>query len=124
VNPSPQAAPTSSPTAQGSIARVSPQWLRCSFKILSSSASEIIMSYSLENTGQERLIVSPSSLRVLRGGQSLEFKLEQHHGSLLEPNAAFFGLIRVKAPKGALRIEWNLRFLTTLELIRVEANLP
>jgi hypothetical protein len=124
VNPSPQAAPTSSPTAQGSIALVSPQWLRCSFKILSSSASEIIMSYSLENTGQERLIVSPSSLRVLRDGQLLEFKLEQHHGSLLEPNTSFFGLIHIKAPKGTLRLEWNLRLLTTLELIRLEANLP
>jgi hypothetical protein len=110
--------------AMGRIALVSPSWLRCTLEVITINQGEFILSYALENTGLERIIVSAGGLHLTREGRTLEFKFEARHGSILDPGEVFAGIIRIKAPTGAVQLEWNLRLFDSLDLVRLEARVP
>lgn len=120
VNPPSNPARTAS---SGANSLVSPDWLRWNLAPTRTSGDEVRLSYTLENTGTERVVVSEKGLRVLRDGQPLGFSLENTGKQILDPGEVFVGLIRVKAPSGPLRLQWSLRLMGTQNALVIEANL-
>jgi hypothetical protein len=117
----PSGTPVSSPNASASL--VSPSWLKWNLTPIRTSENEIRFSYTFENTGKDRVVVSDKNLRVLRAGQPLEFALENNGKQILDPGEVFAGVIRIKAPPGALRLQWSLRLLGSQESLVIEAEL-
>ena len=116
--------PGSSATiANSSASLVSPDWLKWNLVPIGKQPGEIRLSYTLENTGKDRVIVSEKGLRVLRDGKPLEFTLEGNGKQILDPGEVFTGMIRVKAPAGALRLQWSLRIMGLQESLVLEAGL-
>lgn len=123
VNPPSSRAGTSTSSANPSASLVSPDWLKWNLTPIYSSTTEIWVSYTLENTGDKRVVVSEKSLRVLREGQPLEFNLENNGKQILDPGELFAGVIRVKAAPGLLRVQWGLRIMGSQDGLVLEAAL-
>ena len=118
--------PASSPVsnvAASAAALVSPNWLKFEVRPLLTSSQELRLSYTLENTGDKRVVVSDNSLRVLRNGQPLEFSLENNGKQILDPGELFTGVIRIKAGAGCLTLQWGLRELGSQTAFVVQAEL-
>jgi hypothetical protein len=111
---------TNAPASSASL--ISPTWLRWSLAPLRSVAGETLLSYTLENTGKERVVANDKGLRVLRAGAAVAFTLENNGRQILEPGAVFAGVIRVKAPSGPLRLQWSVRVMGTQESMVLEAD--
>jgi archaellum component FlaG (FlaF/FlaG flagellin family) len=84
---------------------------------------EIRFSYTLENTGRDRVAVSEKSLRVLRDGKPLDFMLENNGKQVLDPGELFAGVIRVKASSGPLKLQWSMRIMGSQESLVLETEL-
>lgn len=123
VNPPSSRLGTSTSSANPSASLVSPDWLKWNLTPTFSSPAELRVSYTLENTGDKRVVVSEKSLRVLREGQPLEFSLENNGRQILDPGELFAGVIRVRAAPGPLRVQWSLRIMGSQEGLVLEAAL-
>ena len=97
---------SSSPTSS---ALPSPQGLKFDVRLVQSSSREQRLTYTLENTGTQRIVADERQLRVIRDGIALEFNVENSGKMILEPSGLFTGIIRVEAPAGALNLQWTLR---------------
>jgi hypothetical protein len=122
VNP-PSNHPSATSSVNSSRSLVSPDWLRWTLTPILSSSAETRVSYTLENKGTQRVVANENSLRVLRDGQSLEFRLENNGKQILEPGELFAGVVRVNAPPGPLRFQWSLRVMGSQEALVIEAEL-
>ena len=109
--------------SNSSASLISPNWLKWNLVPIGKQPGEIRLSYTLENTGKDRVIVSEKGLRVLRDGKPLEFTLEGNGKQILDPGEVFTGMIRVKATAGALRLQWSLRIMGSQESVVLEAGL-
>ncbi len=87
------------------------------------SPQEIRLAYTLENTGEKRVVASEKQLRVLRDGKPLEFTLENNGKQILDPGELFTGVIRLKASSGALILQWGLREFGSQNALVVQAEL-
>lgn len=122
VNPPSSPAKAASSSANPSASLVSPSWLRWNLTRLGGSSDEIRLAYTLENTGKERVVVSERGLRVLRAGAMLDFTFDNNGRQILEPGELFAGVIRIKAPPGALKLQWSLRIMGSQESLVLEAD--
>ncbi len=122
VNPPSSPAVATSSSANPNASLVSPSWLRWNLTQLGGSSDEIRLAYTLESTGKERVVVSERGLRVLRAGVMLEFTLDNNGRQILGSGELFAGVIRIKAPPGALKLQWSLRIMGSQESLVLEAD--
>ena len=116
----PSVAPLSSPASS---ALPSPQGLKFDVRLVQPSSQEQRLTYTLENTGSQRIVADERQLRVLRNGKALEFNVEHSGKLILEPSGLLTGIIRVKAPAGALSLQWTLRGFGSRTIYTVGADL-
>ena len=123
--PTPSLSPASQPPSSipTSSALPSPQGLKFDVQLVQSSSQEQRLTYTLENTGSQRIVADERQLRVLRNGKPLEFSIENSGKMILEPGGLFTGIIRVKAPAGALSLHWTLRGFGSRTTYNVGADL-
>jgi hypothetical protein len=114
---------TVSSHANSSASLVSPNWLKWNLILIKSSGDEIRLSYTLENTGKDRVVLSEKNLRVLRDGKPLGFTLENNGKQILDPGELFAGVIRIKASPGPLQLQWSVRILGSQESLVLESDL-
>ena len=121
----PSPAPSSNPASGNptSSALPSPQGLKFDVRLVQSSSQELRLTYTLENAGTQRIVADERQLRVLRDGKALEFNVENSGKLILEPGGLFTGIICVKAPAGALSLQWTLRGFGSRTTHTVRANL-
>ena len=115
--------PSSSVTMNSASSLVSPTWLKFEVRAIQSSGRELRLTYTLENTGEHRVVVSEKQLRILRDGKPLEFTLENNGKLILDPGGLFSGLIRVKASPGPITLQWGLREFGSQNALIVQAEL-
>lgn len=112
-----------SPNANSSASLVSPNWLKWSLTPIKTSGDEVRLSYTLENTGKDRVTLSEKNLRVLRDGKPLGFTLENNGKQILDPGELFAGVIRIKASPGPLKLQWSVRMMGSQESLVLETEL-
>jgi archaellum component FlaG (FlaF/FlaG flagellin family) len=113
---------TASSNANSSASLVSPNWLKWNLIPIKTSGDEIRLSYTLENTGKDRVAFSEKSLRVLRDGKPLSFTLENNGKQILDPGEVFAGVIRIKASPGILKLQWSVRIMGSQESLVLESD--
>jgi hypothetical protein len=123
VNPSSSPISTASSNANSSASLVSPNWLKWNLTPIKTSGDEIRLSYTLENTGKDRVAISEKNLRVLRDGKPLGFSLENNGKQILDPGELFAGVIRIKASPGILKLQWSVRIMGSQESLVLETEL-
>jgi hypothetical protein len=123
VNPSSSPASAASSNVNSSASLVSPNWLKWNLATIKTSGDEIRLSYTLENTGKDRVAISEKNLRVLRDGKLLGFTLENNGKQILDPGELFAGVIRVKASPGILKLQWSVRIMGSQESVVLESEL-
>ena len=89
---------------------------------IKTSGDEVRLSYTLENTGKDRVALSEKNLRVLRDGKPLGFTLENNGKQILDPGELFVGVIRVKASPGPLKLQWSIRIMGSQESLVLESD--
>ena len=123
VNQSSSPTNTASSNANSSASLVSPNWLKWSLTPIKTSGDEVRLSYTLENTGKDRVTLSEKNLRVLRDGKPLGFTLENNGKQILDPGELFTGVIRAKASPGPLKLQWSVRIMGSQESLVLETEL-
>jgi hypothetical protein len=113
---------TASSNANSSASLVSPNWLKWNLTPIKTSGDEIRLSYTLENTGKDRVAISEKNLRVLRDGKPLGFTLENNGKQILDPGELFAGVIRIKASPGILKLQWSVRIMGSQESLVLESD--
>lgn len=121
--PTPSSSPVNLPSITPASALPSPQGLKFDVRLVQSSSQELRLTYTLENTGTQRIVADERQLRVLRDGKALEFNVENSGKLILEPGGLFTGIIRVKALAGALSLQWTLRGFGSRTTYTVGADL-
>ncbi len=119
----PSNGPASSAPPNAAASLVSPAWLKFDVRTILASPQEIRLAYTLENTGEKRVVASEKQLRVLRDGKLLEFTLENNGKQILDPGEIFTGVIRVKVSPGPLVLQWGLREFGSQNVLVVQAEL-
>jgi hypothetical protein len=114
---------TASSSSNSSASLVSPNWLKWNLTPTKTSGDEVRLSYTLENTGKDRVAVSEKNLRVLRDGKPLGFTLENNGKQILDPGKLFAGVIRIKASPGILKLQWSVRIMGSQESLVLETEL-
>jgi uncharacterized protein YacL (UPF0231 family) len=109
--------------SNSSASLVSPNWLKWALTPIKTSGDEIQLSYTLENTGKDRVALSEKNLRVLRDGKPLAFTLENNGKQILDPGELFAGVIRIKASPGILKLQWSARIMGSQESLVLESEL-
>ena len=122
VNQPSSPASTTSSGSNSSASLVSPNWLKWNLIPIKTSIDEVRLSYTLENTGKDRVALSEKNLRVLRDGKPLGFTLENNGKQILDPGELFAGVIRVKALPGMLRLQWSVRIMGSQESLVLESD--
>ena len=123
LSPASQPSIAPSSTSPASSALPSPQGLKFDVRLAQTSSQEQRLTYTLENAGTQRIVADERQLRVLRDGKALEFTVENSGKLILEPGGLFTGIIRVKAPAGALSLQWALRGFGSRATYTVGADL-
>ena len=114
---------TATSSSNPSASLVSSNWLKWTLTPIKTAGDEIRLSYTLENTGKDRVALGEKNLRVLRDGKLLGFTLENNGKQILDPGELFAGVIRIKASPGILKLQWSVRIMGSQESLVLESEL-